>query len=263
MSQISFSHFIGWKLPDLSLATKRSLSDASVAIARQLEQVYSSISASSYPISLIAFLFPEAQFQRLRLDAICNFMLPGRGIGFQCLLCGCVYLATKRNLSSKLDHVEGGLDYIAEQKDAIGQEVGTVTQLHDDVGFFHANIESVRHVVQTLETQVHRIEENEEGMINSGYQMQRRPCNDSLGRFQGERMFALVKNGWVLGEEILKTVSKQVGCLQQTGSLPPVLFLEPPSSSSSNGLNEVQQSMKTAVSAAGLTVIFSIPPSLY
>ncbi|KAL8152168.1 hypothetical protein V2J09_009928 [Rumex salicifolius] len=33
----------GWKLPDLTFATKRSLSDACTAVAKQLEQVYSSI----------------------------------------------------------------------------------------------------------------------------------------------------------------------------------------------------------------------------
>ncbi|GAB2220374.1 hypothetical protein Drorol1_Dr00008023 [Drosera rotundifolia] len=41
----------GWKLPDLSFATKRSLSDATTSIAKQLEQVYTSISATRHNLS--------------------------------------------------------------------------------------------------------------------------------------------------------------------------------------------------------------------
>ncbi|KAE8706065.1 squamosa promoter-binding-like protein 16-like isoform 1 [Hibiscus syriacus] len=37
---------LGWRLPDMMFATRRSLSDAREAIAKQLESVYSSISAS-------------------------------------------------------------------------------------------------------------------------------------------------------------------------------------------------------------------------
>nr|AFO63288.1 bZIP9 [Tamarix hispida] len=41
----------GWKLPDLSFATRRGLSDACSAIAKQLEQVYSSLSATRRDLS--------------------------------------------------------------------------------------------------------------------------------------------------------------------------------------------------------------------
>ncbi|XP_044490263.1 uncharacterized protein LOC123214517 isoform X2 [Mangifera indica] len=41
----------GWKLPDLRFATKRSLSDACGAVAKQLEDVYSSISSSQKHLS--------------------------------------------------------------------------------------------------------------------------------------------------------------------------------------------------------------------
>ena len=44
----------GWKLPDMMFASRRSLSDACTSIAKQLETVYSSISAS---FALIFFLF--------------------------------------------------------------------------------------------------------------------------------------------------------------------------------------------------------------
>ncbi|KAH7515466.1 hypothetical protein FEM48_Zijuj10G0029400 [Ziziphus jujuba var. spinosa] len=47
----------GWKLPDMMFATRRSLSDACTSVSKQLERVYSSISAS--------FLLPIATNRRL------------------------------------------------------------------------------------------------------------------------------------------------------------------------------------------------------
>ena len=52
----------GWRLPDMMFATKCSLSDACNTIAKQLENVYSSIAASFssyyfYYICLIFMLF--------------------------------------------------------------------------------------------------------------------------------------------------------------------------------------------------------------
>ncbi|GAB2280682.1 hypothetical protein Dimus_015308 [Dionaea muscipula] len=41
----------GWKLPDLSFATRRSLSDATASIAKRLEQVYSSVSVTKRDLS--------------------------------------------------------------------------------------------------------------------------------------------------------------------------------------------------------------------
>ncbi|KAA0039818.1 B-zip transcription factor [Cucumis melo var. makuwa] len=41
----------GWKLPDMMFATKRSLSDACTSVARQLENVYSSIAATKRNLS--------------------------------------------------------------------------------------------------------------------------------------------------------------------------------------------------------------------
>lgn len=41
----------GWKLPDMMFATRRSLSDACNSVARQLEDVYSSISAAQRQLS--------------------------------------------------------------------------------------------------------------------------------------------------------------------------------------------------------------------
>ncbi|RXH79920.1 hypothetical protein DVH24_041067 [Malus domestica] len=41
----------GWKLPDMMFATRRSLSDASNSVAKQLESLFTSISASCYVVS--------------------------------------------------------------------------------------------------------------------------------------------------------------------------------------------------------------------
>ncbi|GMH27421.1 hypothetical protein Nepgr_029264 [Nepenthes gracilis] len=184
----------GWKLPDLSFATKRSLSDACSAVAKQLEEVYSSISA------------------------------------------------TKRNLSSKMDRVESGLDDVAEQKDVIGQEV---TQLREDVGSFHVNIESVRHAVRTLETQVHRIEGNEDILHSKVRRL--------VGFAQNSRRSRSADLQATPSSALKPALEHpQLTPSSRTASLPPLLPSEPPSPSTSNGLNEVQQPLKTAVSAAGL-----------
>lgn len=57
--------FQGWKLPDMMFATKRGLSDACNSIAKQLENVYASISVSpliiifltSYTLTIVALTF--------------------------------------------------------------------------------------------------------------------------------------------------------------------------------------------------------------
>lgn len=45
----------GWKLPDLMFATRRSLSEARSTIAKQLENVYSSIGVTLY--TLVACIY--------------------------------------------------------------------------------------------------------------------------------------------------------------------------------------------------------------
>ncbi|KAG5520600.1 hypothetical protein RHGRI_033247 [Rhododendron griersonianum] len=75
----------GWKLPDMMFATRRSLSNASSAVTKQLENVYTSIAAS--------------------------FSLSNGNI------------ATKRHLSSRIDRVDCNLDECAELTAATREEV--------------------------------------------------------------------------------------------------------------------------------------------
>ncbi|GAB4828601.1 hypothetical protein Ancab_018263 [Ancistrocladus abbreviatus] len=185
----------GWKLPDLSIATKRSLSDACTAIAKQLEQVYSSISS------------------------------------------------TKRNLSSKMDHVDCGLNDVAEQHNATREEVA---KLRGDMGSFDVNIQSVRHVVQTLESKMHRMHGKEDEihpkilrLVDVARNIERSRSKDLLQ--------ASASDASRLALEL-----PQLTPSSRAGSLPPVLSLEPPSPSTSNGSTMVQQPLRSSVSAVGL-----------
>ncbi|XP_022155430.1 uncharacterized protein LOC111022578 [Momordica charantia] len=112
----------GWKLPDMMFATKRSLSDACSSVARQLESVYSSISA------------------------------------------------TKRNLSSKMDHVDKSLD---ESLDLTAETQEKVSELRGKSDTFGRDIKSVHHAVQNLENKLWSFEEKQD-LTNEGV---RRLCN--------------------------------------------------------------------------------------
>ncbi|XP_028091798.1 uncharacterized protein LOC114292087 [Camellia sinensis] len=93
----------GWRLPDMMFATKCSLSDACNTIAKQLENVYSSIAA------------------------------------------------TKRHLSSKIDHVDRTLDESAELTAATREEV---SELRGEIQVICVDVQPVHHVVRTLETKL-------------------------------------------------------------------------------------------------------------
>ncbi|GAB4839746.1 hypothetical protein Ancab_020456 [Ancistrocladus abbreviatus] len=184
----------GWKLPDLSIATKRSLSDACTAIAKQLEQIYSSIST------------------------------------------------TKRNLSSKMDRVDCGLNDVSEEHNATRQEV---SQLRGDIGSFDVNIQSVRCVVETLESKMHRMQGKEDEihpkilrLVDVARNAERSRSRDLLQASPS-------------GASRPALELPQLAPYLRTGSLPSVLSLEPPSTSTPNGSNVVQQPLKSTVSAVG------------
>lgn len=62
----------GWKLPDLMFATRRSLSEARTAIAKQLENVYSSIGVMLY-ILLACMLFDVYGCYKIDYDFVTCF----------------------------------------------------------------------------------------------------------------------------------------------------------------------------------------------
>ncbi|KAF5939954.1 hypothetical protein HYC85_021121 [Camellia sinensis] len=115
----------GWKLPDMMFATKRSLSDACNTIAKQLENVYSSIAASfsSYSFCYICLIF--MLFVLILMHRI----------------------ATKRHLSSKIDRVDRTLEESAELTAATREEV---SELRGEIQVIGVDVQSVHHVVRTL-----------------------------------------------------------------------------------------------------------------
>ncbi|TYI88542.1 hypothetical protein E1A91_D04G217600v1 [Gossypium mustelinum] len=186
----------GWRLPNMMFATRRSLSDARDAIAKQLESVYLSISA------------------------------------------------TKRQLSSRIEGVDNRLHEIADITDTTHKEV---TLLQDQSKKLNTNVQSVRYVVQTLESKIKRIE-GKQDMTNEGVTWlcdyaqtieQNRPTDHTQALPANSSRPAL--------EAPTKTPSR-------SGSLPPIIpvDLPSPSSGSSNGTPKVQRSPKHVISASGL-----------
>ncbi|KAL3656007.1 hypothetical protein CASFOL_000403 [Castilleja foliolosa] len=97
----------GWKLSEMMFATRRGLNDACSSVAKQLETVYSSISA------------------------------------------------TRRHLSSRIDRVDCKIDECADNTSATKEEV---SELRGDVRLIGTDVQSVHHVVRSLETKISRIE---------------------------------------------------------------------------------------------------------
>ncbi|XP_022776360.1 uncharacterized protein LOC111318014 [Durio zibethinus] len=182
----------GWRLPDMMFATRRSLSDARDAIAKQLESVYSSISA------------------------------------------------TKRHLSSRIEGVDNHLDEIADMTATTQDEVSL---LQDKSKMLNNNVQSVRYVVQTLESKINRIE-GKQDITNEGVNWlcdytQTIEQNRSTNRIQASQ----ASSSTPALEAPTKTPSR-------SGSLPPILSVESPSPS--NGTYKVKRSPRNAVSATGL-----------
>ncbi|KAG5520599.1 hypothetical protein RHGRI_033247 [Rhododendron griersonianum] len=107
----------GWKLPDMMFATRRSLSNASSAVTKQLENVYTSIAAS--------------------------FSLSNGNI------------ATKRHLSSRIDRVDCNLDECAELTAATREEVselrGEVKVTCVDVQSVHHAVRTLETKIHRIE----------------------------------------------------------------------------------------------------------------
>ncbi|XVF02793.1 hypothetical protein REPUB_Repub04eG0204800 [Reevesia pubescens] len=184
----------GWRLPDMMFATRRSLSDARDAIAKQLDSVYSSISA------------------------------------------------TRRHLSSRIEGVDNCLDEIVDITATTQDEVSL---LQDKSKMLNGNVQSVRYVVQTLESKINRIE-GKQDVTNDGVNWL---CDYALTMEQNkftDRIQALPASSFGPALEAPKKTPSRAG------SLPPILPLESPSPSDSNGNPKVKRSPRNAVSASGL-----------
>ncbi|KAL9257658.1 hypothetical protein AKJ16_DCAP02105 [Drosera capensis] len=173
----------GWKLPDLSFATKRSLSEATTSIAKQLEQVYSSVS--------------------------------------------------------------------------VVQLRGRSGSLGVDIGTFHE-------AVQSLETKLHSINGNEDKVIQKLHGLLGAVKNLDASR-PAEQLKACA-NSVIL----VSSSSASRPALEHAQTMPPrittirpTLSLEPPSpsSSSSNGSNEVRRPLRPAISSAGLKDLYGMDDS--
>ncbi|KAF8399991.1 hypothetical protein HHK36_015864 [Tetracentron sinense] len=115
----------GWKLSDMMFATRRTLSDACTTVAKQLEQVSSSITANM------------------------NAMFGVDSVGIAVM--DEIWEAAKRHLSSRIDRVDSNLDECAELTAATRDEV---SQLRGDMKVFSVDVESVH----LAETKIGRIE---------------------------------------------------------------------------------------------------------
>ncbi|XP_039054909.1 uncharacterized protein LOC120197450 isoform X2 [Hibiscus syriacus] len=179
----------GWRLPDMTFATRRSLSDARNAIAKQLESVYSSISV------------------------------------------------TRRHLSSRIEGVDNRLDEIADITATTQEEV---TLIKDKSKMLNTNVQSVRYVVQNLESKIKRIE-GKQDMTNEGVNWL---CDYAQTMEQNKPPDRIQASPASSSRPALDAPMK---ALSRSGSLPPIVPVEsssPSPSSDSNGTPKVKISKK-------------------
>ncbi|KAK8491611.1 hypothetical protein V6N13_110240 [Hibiscus sabdariffa] len=192
----------GWRLPGLMFATRRSLSDARDAIAKQLEGVYSSISV------------------------------------------------TRRHLSSRIESVDNRLDEIADITSTTQEEVLLV---QDKSKKLNTNVQSVRYVVQNLESKIKRIE-GKQDMTNEGVNWL---CDYAHTMEQNGPVDRIQASPASSSRPALEAPMKRPS---RSGSLAPIVPVESPSPSPSRALNpsdsngtpKVQRSPRNAISASGL-----------
>ncbi|XP_039019215.1 uncharacterized protein LOC120150642 [Hibiscus syriacus] len=187
----------GWRLPDMMFATRRSLSDARDAIAKQLESVYSSISV------------------------------------------------TRRQLSSRIESVDNRLDEIAEITATTRKEVSLI---QDKSKMLNTNVQSVRYVVQTLESKIKRIE-GKQDMTNEGVNWL---CDYAQTMERNKPTDRIQASSASSSRPALEAPKKSPS---RSGSLPPIVPVELPSlspSPDSNGTPKVKRSPRNAISSSGL-----------
>lgn len=115
-------------------ATRRSLSEATTKIAKELENVYSSISVivsslCHILLTLKFILYAYASWSIFNIHTVHVKLKLGieiiRSLDFDWVF-SCAFQSTKRHLSSKIDRVDTGLDEAAKLTDATRGEVGTI-----------------------------------------------------------------------------------------------------------------------------------------
>ncbi|KAJ0037771.1 hypothetical protein Pint_23756 [Pistacia integerrima] len=238
----------GWKLPDLRFATKRSLSDACGVVAKQLEDVYSSISAS---FSYTDFIFVAA------------------------MLCAYICLSAQKQLSSKVTRVDHDVNKVAEISQATQEEVSILRGRSKLIG---DEFQSVRDVVQTLEIKLSEIEGKQDyttqGVLKLCDYAQRQGSGGITEHIQARTGLSLhlyyiacqIQDGLshsicrisfhCFGVALHYSSSKKAlespttTSSSRTGSLP--LPLELPSPSNSNGSLKGEWPSHNSVSASGL-----------
>ncbi|KAE8654440.1 putative WRKY transcription factor 57 [Hibiscus syriacus] len=181
----------GWRLPDMTFATRRSLSDARNAIAKQLESV------------------------------------------------------TRRHLSSRIEGVDNRLDEIADITATTQEEV---TLIKDKSKMLNTNVQSVRYVVQNLESKIKRIE-GKQDMTNEGVNWL---CDYAQTMEQNKPPDRIQASPASSSRPALDAPMK---ALSRSGSLPPIVPVEsssPSPSSDSNGTPKVKRSPRNAITGSGL-----------
>ncbi|XP_021899685.1 uncharacterized protein LOC110815996 [Carica papaya] len=185
----------GWKLPDFMFATRRSLADACNSIGKQLENVYSSISAA------------------------------------------------RRHLSSRIDRVDAGLDEIEGITTETGREV---SELREGAARIGEDVRSVRHVVETLESKISRIE----GKQDITTQGVKRLCDFAQNLEQSRTAEQIQASPSSSSRPALDAAP--ITPSSRTASLPPISPRGPQSPSAPNGSHKDQGPLQNILSSSGL-----------
>lgn len=150
-------------------------------------------------------------------------------------------LATaKRHLSLRIDRVDSNIDECKELTSATKDEV---LKLHGDLSVFHEDVESVRSVVQTLETKLVRIEENQDFATEGVYRL----CK-FVEKLEPSKKPDLIQDSASSSRRVIGP--PQHVAVTRMSSMPP-LALEPLSPSASGEPLKVLHTPK-AVSTSGL-----------
>lgn len=153
---------------------------------------------------------------------------------------------TKRELSSKMDRVESNLAECTEESTAT---LGEVSELRGDVEGMDVNVQSVHHVVRTLETRISRFALKQD-LEHAGVLR----LLDFVQSSQNSRTAHRIQAG--TSSSSRPALEMPPVTPSRTASLPPIPPAEPPSPSASNGSFKVQRPLQNASIATGLKELY-------
>ncbi|KAM3753075.1 hypothetical protein ACB098_03G066700 [Castanea mollissima] len=212
----------GWKLPDMMFASKRGLNDACNSIAKQLESVYSSISATKRGLSS-------------RMDVMDSTLDECAGITSE----------TQQEVSE-----------LRKRTDFVGVDV---LNIHDAVQTLETKISRIEGKQDLTNEGVRRLCHYARNLENSRTPESAQALPSSSSKLALEQPPTTPSSKVAPSSSYRPALElPPISPSSRSASLPPVLSAEPLPSSGSNGSHQVKRPLQNAVSAPGLQDISGI-----